>query len=135
MKNNFEEIYEGGDYKESFEALLGKLNKRSEEVYTYSRYYTYNEYKVLTDLFNYYHRLIRDYKHSLLEVNFTSKVFEKDIQQWFDYLDEKEKEERRHRIRNGVTFGIGALLAPTGIPAAIIVSKKLKEAFSEGYGD
>lgn len=135
MKNNFERICECKNDIEAFEALLGILHNRNEEVYYYARNYYYNEYCVLNDLISNYYILIKSAKQLITEVAFASKNYEDDIQKWFDYLDEKEKEERRLRIRNGVTFGIGALLAPTGIPAAIIVSKKLKEAFSEGYGD
>lgn len=132
MKNNFEEIYEGRDTMDNVEALLGMLKRRNEEVYDYACIHHYSEYEKINNyVLNTFNVLKKVQEQDGTLESSAFAMVKEDIQKQFDYLDKKEKEERRRRIRNGVTFGIGALLAPTGIPAAIIVSKKLKEAFGE----
>ena len=58
-----------------------------------------------------------------------------DLKQGIDVLDDelsnKEKALKKRKIRNGISYGVGVLLAPTGIPACIIGAKKIKEAIEE----
>lgn len=113
-------------------AAITNLNKRNQELYYRDENYSIDEataFQSKTDV------LLEKYNEEL------SKNGKGDCEAYYDLkqsiymlddeLSNKEKALRNIKIRNGVTYGIGALLAPTGIPAAIIVSKKLKEAFGE----
>lgn len=117
-------------------AAITNLNKRNQELYYRDENYSIDEataFQSKTDvLLEKYNEELSKNGKGACETYYDLK---QNIYMLDDELSSKEKALRNIKIRNGVTFGIGALLAPTGIPAAIIVSKKLKEAFSEGYGD
>ena len=77
--------------------------------------------------------LLEKYKDEIIMVhnysyeNYNLIRFKIDV--FDDKLEWREKALKKRKIRNGFTYGIGVLLAPTGIPAGIIGFKIIKQGY------
>ena len=111
---------------------LCDLTKRNEKLWYESEEYTLDE---ATEVQKKIETLVENYGHS------SGKIIKGDEDAYLslkqeiytlnDRLEFREKALKKRKIRNGISYGVGVLLAPTGIPACIIGAKKIKEAIEE----